>query len=91
MVTNDDIRTPKVLDTVEKYITTYPFHDLMDGMELLVPHDPQPNEHLFSLIVNHKSCMAGYNIKDVISTEGMDADHGAINVLKERMSDLPPQ
>ena len=47
-------------------------------MELLVPHDPQPNEHMFTLVVNHDSCMAGYDLKDVMSTEGMKADHGAI-------------
>ena len=46
-------------------------------MELLVPHNPQSGEHMFSLIVNHKSCMAGYNLKDVVSPEGMAADHGA--------------
>jgi hypothetical protein len=76
VVTNDDIRIPKVLDTVEKYIVTYPLCDLADGMELLVPHDPQLNEHMFSLVVNHNACMAGYNLKEVMSTEGMDADHG---------------
>src|SRR6266850_1364663 len=65
---------PKVLDAIETYIATYPFCDLVDGMELLVPHDPQPNEHMFSLVVNHISCMAGYNLKDVMST---DPDHGA--------------
>jgi hypothetical protein len=82
LVTNDDIRQPEVLDVVEKYIETYPFGDLVDGMELLVPHDPQPNEHMFSLVVNHNSCMAGYNLKDVISTEGMDADHGKSNTMR---------
>ncbi|KAF8484550.1 hypothetical protein DFH94DRAFT_714429 [Russula ochroleuca] len=74
VVTNDDIRTPSVLDTVEKYIATYPLGDLADGMELLIPHGPQPDEHMFSLIVNHKSCMAGYDLKDVMSTERMEAD-----------------
>lgn len=77
VVTNDDIRVPEVLDTIEKYIATYPFCDLAEGMELLVPHDPQPNEHLFSLVVNHDLCMAGYDLKDLMSTEGMKADHGA--------------
>jgi hypothetical protein len=77
VVTNDDIRIPKVLDAIETYIATYPFCDLVDGMELLVPHDPQPNEHMFSLVVNHISCMAGYNLEEVMPTEGMDADHGA--------------
>ena len=77
VVTNDDIRIPKVLDAIETYIATYPFCDLVDGMELLVPHDPQPNAHVFSLVVNHISCMSGYDLKDVVSTEGMDADHGA--------------
>ena len=77
IVTNDDIRVPSVLDTVEKYIATYPFSDLADGMELLVPHNPQLDEHMFSLIVNHKSCLAGYDLKDVISTERMEARDGA--------------
>lgn len=77
VVTNDDIRVPSVLDTVKKYIATYPFSDLADGMELLVPHNPQLDEHMFSLIVNHKSCLAGYDLKDVISTEGMEAARGA--------------
>ncbi len=45
--------------------------------EILVPHDPQPDEHMFSLIINHKSCMAGYDVKEVMSTEGMKADYGA--------------
>ena len=76
-MTNDDIRVPSVLDTVEKYIATYPFSDLADGMELLVPHNPQLDEHMFSLIVNHKSCLAGYDLKDVISTEWMEARDGA--------------
>ncbi|KAI9513182.1 hypothetical protein F5148DRAFT_1156722 [Russula earlei] len=75
VVTNDDIRTPKVLETVENYIETYPFCNLLDGMELLVPHDPQPNEHTFTLVVNHNLFMAGYDVTDVISIEGMDADH----------------
>jgi hypothetical protein len=75
VVTNDDIRIPKVLDAIETYIATYPFCDLVDGMELLVPHDPQPNEHMFSLVVNHISCMAGYNLEDVMPT---DSDHGAL-------------
>ncbi|KAH9965722.1 hypothetical protein BC827DRAFT_760720 [Russula dissimulans] len=75
VVTNDDIRIPKVLETVESYIKTYPFSDLEDGMELLVPHDPQPNEHAASLVINHKFCMAGYDVKEVISTAGMEADH----------------
>ena len=77
VVTNDDIRVPKVLDTIEKYTMTYPLCDLVDGMELLVPHDPQPGEHMFSLVVNHSSCMAGYSLQDVMSAEGMEADHGA--------------
>ena len=50
-------------------------------MELLVPHDPQADEHTFSLIINHKSCMAGYNLKDVMSTEGMKADHCTFNPM----------
>ncbi|KAH9973084.1 hypothetical protein BGW80DRAFT_283777 [Lactifluus volemus] len=49
MITNDDIRRPELLDVIEKYIVTYPF-SLTDGMELFVPHDPQPNEHMFSLL-----------------------------------------
>jgi hypothetical protein len=81
VVTNDDIRAPSVLDTVEKYIATYPLSDLADGMELLVPHNPQLDEHMFTLIVNHKSCMAGYDLADVISIEGMEADHGALNSI----------
>jgi hypothetical protein len=81
VVTNDDIRTPSVLGTVEKYIATYPFCDLADGMELLVPHDPQPDEEMFPLVVNHKTCMAGYDLKDLMSTEGMEADHGAFNTM----------
>lgn len=76
VVTNDDIRQPKNLDVVEKYIATYPFSNLSDKMELLVPHDPQPGEHMFSLLVNHESCMAGYSTKDVKVFEGTDADHG---------------
>jgi len=75
VVTNDDIRRPEILDVVERYIATYPFSDLSDKMELLVPHDPQPDEHMFSLLVNHESCMAGYTPKDVKVFEGMDADH----------------
>jgi len=81
VVTNDDIRTPIILSTLEKYIATYPFCDLVDGMELRLPYNPQPNEHMFSLVVNHKSCMAGYNLKDVMSAEGMKADHGAFNLM----------
>jgi hypothetical protein len=81
VVTNDDIRTRSILSTLEKYIATYPFSDLADGMELRLPYDPQPNEHMFSLIVNHKSFMAGYHLKDVMSTEGMTADHGAFNAM----------
>jgi hypothetical protein len=81
VVTNDDIRTPSILSTLERYLATYPFCDLADGMELRLPYDPQPNEHMFSLIINHKSCMAGYNLKDVMSTEGMEADHGTFNPL----------
>ena len=81
MVTNDDIRTPSILNTLESYIATYPFCDLADGMELRLPYDPQPDEHMFSLIVNHKSCMAGYSMKDVKSTEGMKADNGAFNPM----------
>jgi hypothetical protein len=81
VVTNDDIRTPNILNTLERYLATYPFSDLADGMELRVPYDPQPNEHMFSLIINHKSCMAGYNAKDVISSGGMKADHGAFNPM----------
>ncbi|KAF8505975.1 hypothetical protein F5888DRAFT_1653380 [Russula emetica] len=75
VVTNDDIRSPSILSTLEKYIATYPFSDLADGMELRLPYDPKPDEHMFSLIVNHGSCMAGYNLKDVLSTKGMEADH----------------
>ena len=81
VVTNDDIRTPSVLSALEKYIATYPFCDLADGMELRVPYDPQPDEHIFSLIINHKSCMASHILKDVVSTEGMNADHGAFNPM----------
>jgi len=75
VVTNDDIRQPEVLDVVERYMATYPFSDLSDSMELVVPHDPQTDEHIFSLIVNHESCMAGYNPKDVKVFDDMDADH----------------
>jgi hypothetical protein len=50
-------------------------------MELLVPHDPQPNEHAASLVINHKFCMAGYDVKEVISTAGMEADHGGSNAI----------
>lgn len=82
VVTNDDIRTPSILSTLERYIATYPFCDLADGMELRLPYDPQPYEHMFSLIVNHKSCMAGYTLKDVKSTEGMKAEHGAFNPVE---------
>jgi hypothetical protein len=89
VVTNDDIRTPSVLDTVEKYIVTYPFGDLADGMEVLIPHGPQPDEHMFSLIVNHKSCMAGYDLKDVMSTEPMKADRGALNTTGAGRSTTP--
>ena len=81
VVTTDDIRTPSILSTLQRYLATYPFSDLADGMELRVPYDPQPNDHLFSLIINHKSCMAGYNAKDVMSAEGMKADHGAFNLM----------
>lgn len=75
VVTNDDIRQPEVLDAVERYIATYPFSDLSDDMELLVHHDPQPDEHMFSVLVNHESCMAGYSPKDVKVFKGMDPDH----------------
>lgn len=91
VVTNDDIRAPSVLDTVEKYIATYPLSDLADGMELLVPHNPQLDEHMFTLIVNHKSCMAGYDLTDVISIEGMEADHGALQLGGLHFTDLRPQ
>ena len=91
VITNDDIRVPSVLDTVEKYIATYPFSDLADRMELLVPHNPQLDEHMFSLIVNHKSCLAGYDLKDVISTEGMEADQGAFySMWGLHLTDLRP-
>ncbi len=50
-------------------------------MELLVPHDPQPDEHMFSLLVNHESCMAGYSPKDVKVFEGIDAGHGSYHCL----------
>lgn len=82
VVTNDDIRMPKVLEAVETHIGTYPFSDLEDGMELLVHHDPQPNEHTLSLVVNHNFCMAGYDVKEVTSTEGMEADHGGSNIIE---------
>ncbi|KAH9045177.1 hypothetical protein EDB85DRAFT_2137274 [Lactarius pseudohatsudake] len=75
VVTNDDIRQPDILDVVERYLATYPFSDLSDKMELLVPHDPQPDEHMFSLIVNHESSMAGYSPKDVKVFEGINPDH----------------
>jgi hypothetical protein len=75
MITNDDIRRPEVLDVIENYMVTYPFSDLTDGMELFIHHDPQPNEHMFSLIVNHNSCMAGYSLKEVQTPDGMKADH----------------
>lgn len=80
VVTNGDIRVPEVLDSVEKYTMTYPLCDLVDGMELRVPHDPQPSEHIFSLVVNHNSCMAGYSLtrKEVMSSEGMEADHSVL-------------
>jgi hypothetical protein len=92
VVTNDDIRTPDVLDVVEKYMATYPFSDLTDGMELLTPHDPQPNEHMFSLVVNHNSCMAGYSMKDVQAAEWLEADHGAFQRNEEvYLTDLRPQ
>lgn len=92
VVTNDDIRVPSVLDTVEKYIATYPFSDLVDGMELLAPHNPQLDEQMFPLIVNHKSCLAGYDLKDVISTEGMEADCGASYSMGGlHLTDLRPQ
>jgi hypothetical protein len=81
VVTNDDVRQPKILNVVERYIATYPFPDLSDDMELLVPHDPQTDEHMFSLIVNHESCMAGYRPKDVKVSEDMDADHGSYQCL----------
>jgi len=76
VVTNDDIRVPKVLDTIRKYTMTYSLGDLVDGMELLVPHDPQPGEHMFSLVINHNACTAGYSLKDVMFMEDMEADHG---------------
>jgi hypothetical protein len=82
-VTNDDIRMPEVLDVIQKYMATYPFSDLTDGMELLIPHNPQPNEHMFSLIVNHKTCLAGYSIMDVQSPERMEAEHGAFQYIGE--------
>ncbi|KAF8264942.1 hypothetical protein EI94DRAFT_1685987 [Lactarius quietus] len=75
VVTNDDIRQPETLAAVERYIATYPFSDLSDNMELLLPHNPEPDEHMFSLIINHESCMAGYSPKDVKFFEGMGADH----------------
>lgn len=83
VVTNDDIRRPGVLGVIETYMETYPFSDLIDGMELLIPHDPQPNEHMLSLVVNHKSCMAGYRSEDVPTAECMDADHGAFQLSEE--------
>ena len=55
-------------------------------MELLIPHDPQPDEHMFSLLVNHESCMAGYSPKDVKGLEGMDADHGSYHCLRSATS-----
>lgn len=76
VVTNDDIRVPKVLDTIRKYTMTYSLGDLVDGMELLVPHDPQPGEHMFSLVINHNACTAGYSLKDLMFMEDMEADHG---------------
>ena len=85
-VTNDDIRQPEILDVVERYIATYPFSDLSDNMELLVPHDPQTDEHIFSVIVNHESCMAGYSPKDVKIFEGIDADHGSYYCLHSAAS-----
>jgi hypothetical protein len=81
VVTNDDIRTPSILSTLEKYIATYPLCDLADGMELRLPYDPQPDEHMFSLIVNHQSCMAGYSLEDVMSTREMKADHGTFTTM----------
>ena len=54
---------------------------MSDMMELLIPHALQPDEHMFSLIVNHESCMAGYSLKDVNFFEGMDADHGSYHFL----------
>ncbi|KAI0265174.1 hypothetical protein BC834DRAFT_880407 [Gloeopeniophorella convolvens] len=73
VVTNDDVRSPEVLDVIEKYMETYPLSDLTDGLELLIPHNPQPNEHMFSLVANHQTCMTGYGLKDVLTTEGMEA------------------
>ena len=86
VVTNDDIRQPEVLDAVERYIATYPFSDLSDNMELLVHHAPQPDEHMFSLLVNHEYCMAGYSPKDVKVFEVMGADHGSYYYLHSATS-----
>ncbi|KAH8988605.1 hypothetical protein EDB92DRAFT_1871486 [Lactarius akahatsu] len=59
-------------------------------MELLVPHDPQPDEHMFSLIVNHESSMAGYSPKDVKVFEGIDPDHGCTwNYLERHPNHFP--
>jgi hypothetical protein len=55
-------------------------------MELVVPHNPQTDEHILSLIVNHESCMAGYSPKDVKVFDGMDADHGSYHCLHSATS-----
>ena len=64
VVTNDKIQQPEILDVGKRYITTYPFFDLSDYMELIIPHDPQ-TENTLLLIVNLKTCKAGYRPKDV--------------------------
>ncbi|KAI0068930.1 hypothetical protein BV25DRAFT_65802 [Artomyces pyxidatus] len=65
VITDEDIRQPTTLRAVEEYIRTFPITELEEDMELLVPHDPRPDDHTFALAVNHALGLASRHIAEV--------------------------
>ncbi|KAG2013491.1 hypothetical protein CC2G_010399 [Coprinopsis cinerea AmutBmut pab1-1] len=70
VVTDQDIRDPRTLELVEATIADYPIGALEDGMEVHLCHVLSPRDfetkNLFSLAINHNSCLASYDLEDVL-------------------------
>ena len=56
VVTDEDVRSPEALCSVEKYLSTYPLAEIDENMEVLVPPNVEPDDH--SMSISHHSTLA---------------------------------
>ncbi|THH13919.1 hypothetical protein EW146_g6354 [Bondarzewia mesenterica] len=81
VVTDEDVRIPETLKSVEQYISSFPISELDEHMEILLPHGAMPGEHGLTLVVNHSLCIASHYLDEVRTTNVCKLDPYQVNRL----------